>query len=169
MELPIQLNLFKLIREQTAAMFIDSKPRWTSSNEELARLWLRIAEEYFPNRCDLRDYKVIWSPRSQKRVLGSCNLTDKRVRVARALDNPAFRELLEALLYHEMCHAVVGMKKGRKGRRVFHGREFRELERAHPFSRRLDLWIKEGGWRAAVRSYASHRGRSLSINKSTRK
>jgi hypothetical protein len=78
--------------------------------------------------------------------------------VARALDRPELKWALEALIYHEMCHAVVGIKKSINGKRNrIHGREFYELERQHPGIEQLDLWIKSGGWQKVVRSYSSHR------------
>jgi hypothetical protein len=80
------------------------------------------------------------------------------VLVARALDRPELEWALEALLYHEMCHAVVGIKKSSNGRRnKIHGREFYEIERRHPGIVLLDNWIKSGGWQTAVRSFASHK------------
>jgi predicted SprT family Zn-dependent metalloprotease len=86
-------------------------------------------------------------------------MTTQRVRISRAMDRPELEELLDALLYHEMCHAVVGMYRSQtSGRRVYHGPEFRELERRHPAMRNLDQWIKSGGWSRAVRSYSAHLG-----------
>lgn len=132
--------------------------RWASSDKSLSMRWQRIAMEFFPNNTDLLNYKIVWSKRSQKRVLGSCNLRKKRVNVARAMDRPELDKHLDALIFHEMCHAVAGITHKENGRRVFHGATFKELERKHPGILELNRWIKEGGWRGAVRSYASHRG-----------
>ncbi len=153
-----QLLLFQGFFGRGRTSRVERTTCWCSDDATLRSRWRRIAEIYFPERADLREYEVIWSARSQRRVLGSCNLDRRRVRIARALDRPELGHHLDALLYHEMCHAVVGMKAGKRGRRIFHGKEFREIERRHPGSIPLDLWIRTGGWRTAVRSYASHRG-----------
>lgn len=75
------------------------------------------------------------------------------MRVARELDAPQHARWLPPLLYHELCHAVLGPDVARKqGKRCWHGKEFRALERRHPEIPALDRWIKEGGWRSAVLS-----------------
>jgi hypothetical protein len=133
-------------------------PRWESDVAELSLIWLRLAQQFFPNDYRLIEYQVRWSERTQKRVLGSCNLTKRRVLIARALDRPELKWALEALIYHEMCHAVVGIKRSSNGKRNrIHGREFYELERQHPGIKELDRWIKSGGWQKVVRSYSSHK------------
>ena len=68
-----------------------------------------------------------------------------------AMQHPECTGVLEALLYHELCHAVLGPLPVVRGRRAVHGREFRALERRHPAIPALDAWIKQGGWRTAVR------------------
>lgn len=117
----------------------------------LTELWSNLAAAYFPERLDLLEYKIVWSLRRQRRVLASCNMDKKVVRVAKAMDHPRCLEFLEPLLYHEMCHAVVGVKHGK--RRIFHGVDFKRLERQHPRITLLDEWIRNGGWLHAVRSY----------------
>ncbi len=63
------------------------------------------------------------------------------------------REHLPALLYHEMCHAVLGKPEVVGGRRKIHTREFKELESRHPSISNLDRWIKQGGWFAVARAH----------------
>lgn len=119
--------------------------------DELNQLWCSIRASYFPDRNDIDDYRVIWSMRRQTRSLATCNVHTKKVNVAHAMNRPEYQAYLEALLYHEMCHAVLGEAKIVNGRRVIHGREFKALERRHPGIKPFDAWIKAGGWRQAVR------------------
>lgn len=137
------------------------KPRvrkGSTSCPRLRHIWLSVRSEYFPHRHDLDEYVVVWSARPQKRTLASCNIKKQRVQVAREMDHEAAIEMLEPLLYHEMCHAVLGMSVVReKQRSQWHGRDFRALERRHPLMPELDKWVKNGGWQSAVRSDRSRR------------
>lgn len=131
------------------------------SDTALHTSWVQLIREYFPEREDLISYTVVWSKRRQKRVLGSCALIKRKVTVARELNYPDHQQWLAPLLYHELCHAVLGDSvRAQCGRRAWHGTEFRNLESRHPLSVDLDLWIKSGGWRKAVRSDRSKRARS---------
>ncbi len=120
---------------------------------QLETIWRTLQENYFPERKDLLDYQVIWSKRRHTATLASCNVYRKRVLVASAMNQTLSVEHLPALIYHEMCHAVLGEPKIRKGRRVIHGKEFRALERQHPDIPKLNTWIKSGSWHQAVRKY----------------
>ena len=118
----------------------------------LERIWYQLRLEYFPDHSELPLYRVLWSPRQQKRVLASCDMIGKRVRVARELARPEYESFLPPLLYHEMCHAVIGRDvERRNGARLWHGPQFKALEARHPGSALLQKWITEGGWATAVR------------------
>lgn len=118
----------------------------------LTRIWHHLRVQYFPERADLSDYSVEWSSRKQKRVLASCDILGKRVRVARELARPEYLRFLSPLLYHEMCHAVIGREvETRNGARLWHGPQFKALEARHPDSLLLQQWITAGGWATAVR------------------
>ena len=126
--------------------------RTTQGDPALQSLWGKILCEYFPERSDLNSYVLRWSSRRQRRVLASCNVRRHIVSVARELDHPDYYVWLEPLLYHEMCHAVIGEGVARHcGRRAWHGAEFRALEQRHPQMREFDRWIRAGGFRRAVR------------------
>ena len=128
-------------------------PRRSSSDEALKSLWDELVKRYYPERFDLFDYTLVWSRRNQKRTLASCNVRRRRVVVARELDCEEHAVWLEPLIYHELCHAVIGRDVASKGgRRAWHGKQFKEIERKHPGIPQLDQWIKSGGWRGAVRS-----------------
>ena len=122
------------------------------SDPSLFSIWAGLQSSFFKERLDLLDYEVIWSSRRQKRVLASITYRDKRVRVAKELKHPDYFHLLEPLLYHEMCHAVIGVSVDkRNGKRLWHGSKFKQLERLHPGTKLLDQWIKAGGWLRAIR------------------
>ena len=122
---------------------------------ELKALWNALAVEYFPEKYStLENYLVQWSLRPQKRTLASCNVRHRIVNVAQELNVPEHAVWLAPLLYHEMCHAAIGEEVQRSGRkRLWHGPEFRALERRHPEIRAMDNWIKTGGWHRAIRSH----------------
>jgi len=126
------------------------------SDSKLSSIWAELIQQFFPERTELLAYTVAWSTRRQRRTLASCNLRRKLVNVALELNRPDCDQWLRPLLYHELCHAVLGESIGREGgRRAWHGREFRELERRHPHIKALDLWMKQGGWKHVVRSHRS--------------
>lgn len=118
--------------------------------EDLTALWQSLRFEYFPERPDIDEYQVRWSDRRHTRCLASCNVYDRRVQVARAMAQSEARSHLAALVYHEMCHAVLGIPKIVGGRRVIHGRDFKLLEKRHPGIKALDAFIVSGGWKKAV-------------------
>ncbi len=120
------------------------------NTKALCDLWTSIRMQYFPDREDLDDYKVVWSGRRQTSSLASCNVERKRVQVAAAMKRPESIPFLEPLLYHEMCHAFLGQPKIVNGRRIMHGKDFKDLEKKHPGIAELDQWIKAGGWKDAV-------------------
>jgi hypothetical protein len=123
----------------------------------IEQIWLHLKSEYFPNETHLNNYKLVWSTRPQKRTLASCNLLKYRIVVAQELNDPLFYYLLSPLIYHEMCHAALALNVvTHRGKRQWHGKQFKILERRHPEIPVLDDWIKSGGWRYAV---ARHRAR----------
>jgi SprT-like family len=135
------------------------------SSSILMSIWKALIYEYFPSRLDLLSYEVRWGQRRQKRVLASCNLTKRRVLVAAALCDNRWIPHLSPLLYHELCHAVLG-EQGSKtsGAHRWHGREFKELEARHPQIDALNSWIKNGGWTSATRSYSRSHPKRRSSN-----
>lgn len=112
-----------------------------------------ICHLYFPHIPELLIYQIKWSEKKQKRTLASCNIYKKIINVSNCLNYPEYFHLLPPLIYHEICHAVVGVKVGNRGRRIIHGADFKKLERAHPDMHLLEEFIKTGGWAKAVRSH----------------
>lgn len=123
-----------------------------TSDQELKLRFDNLIEQYFPERQDLKSYVVRWSARRQKRTLGSCSVSKHRINIARELSHADSKRWVEAVLYHELCHAVLGKDVGKlNGKRAWHGIEFRALERRHPQIEDLNRWIRSGGWGRAVR------------------
>ncbi len=123
------------------------------ADDDMLQIWLRIRRAWFPERIDLDSYQVRVSRRKQKRTLASCDVYRKRVTVARELAYTKYLPWLQPLLYHEMCHAVLGeISRNPGGRRSIHGAEFKALEVKHPGVKELNQWIAKGGWLSAVRS-----------------
>lgn len=117
---------------------------------DLYKTWENLTFQYFPENSELLSYKIRWSKRPQKRVLASCNIEKRIVTVAPAMQLPESHIHLEALIYHELCHAVAGISI-KNGRRDIHSKSFKSLEALHPGIKDLDKWIKNGGWINAVR------------------
>lgn len=130
-----------------------TEPFDTSIQEDLKDIWLRLRHEYFPEQTEIDNYDVKWSDRNQKSLLASCNIAKAKVKVAKALDHYSCKEIIEPLLFHEMCHAALGEPKVVRGRRIMHGRDFKALERKHPKIPLLNAWIRDGFWDKAVRRY----------------
>ena len=138
-------------------LFRSSKPRTPrrlqADAAELLQIWKALRLTYFPERSDLDSYLVCWSTRAQRRTLASCSFRKKKVIVAKELNYPDHKRWLAPLLYHEMCHAVLGeTARSASGRGDWHGSAFKALEKRQPEIQSLDHWIKSGGWRSAVLS-----------------
>jgi len=119
----------------------------------LVKIWDRLRHKYFPNIRILGEYQITWSSRCSKRNLASCNYKNRKILVSPALNNVKFERMLSPLIYHEMCHAVLGEPKCKNGRFVYHGVDFHTLEAMHPLTEELNAWIKNGGWANAKRNY----------------
>jgi hypothetical protein len=148
----IGLGFFRANRLEAVAV----RKRRSAAQPEaflLKEIWNQLIDDYFPEQQELKHYKLVWSSRNQRRTLASCNIIRSKVVVASELNYPEYSEYWEPLLYHELCHAAIGLEVERYGRkRAWHGREFRTLERRHPKIPLLDAWIKQGGFTKAVRS-----------------
>jgi hypothetical protein len=128
------------------------------NDEFLHKVWTTLRAEYFPDRPELDTYIVSWSPRRQKRVLASCNITRRRVVVAKELFEPCACRWIQPVMYHELCHAVIGEGVSKQGgKRQWHGPEFRALEARHPDIEAMNHWIRTGGWAMAVRTNRARR------------
>ncbi len=130
------------------------KTNYVTPTPDIKKLWVNLRQVYFPTRTDLDFYKVEWATRKRVRLLAKCDLKKKVVTVASPMRQSQCHGLLEPLLFHEMCHAVLGEPKIINGRAIYHGKDFKALEQRHPKIRHLDHWIKNGGWDKAVSNYS---------------
>lgn len=155
-----------LFRAFQLSFGLATKPLAESPSERsLSDIWRALHEKFFAEHAVLKEYKLTWSTRKHRRTLASCNVARKRISVAPVMKLPEAAQHLEALLFHEMCHAVLGKPKRVNGRRQIHGREFKLLERLHPEIPALDRWIASGGWYAAARKYnRANRSKRGSLN-----
>lgn len=153
--LPEIFKYFKVSKPKRTTRSSKARARtFDLDNQALLVIWQNLSAKYFPLNLELATYKVKWSSRKQKRVLGSCSIRSKRISIAPALSLPACERWLEAVLYHEMCHAVLGDSIARlSGRRAWHGPEFKLLESQHPDTKGLKEWMRSGGWHMAVKEF----------------
>jgi len=161
MPLQLLLRMFDLLRPPKRVVRAKSTVtkqvlRKRHNDPALRALWLQLRLEYFPFQPEIDAYTVYWSSRRQKRVLACCNIRRREVKVAKELSSDAASRWLRPILYHEMCHAALGLSlKRKKGKMPWHGQEFKELVVRHPETDLLETWIKTGGWASAVRSERS--------------
>ncbi len=169
MSSPFQLSFFN-----TLARWLNPPPKRPSSqprvpresNQDLHLLWRDIRTQFFPESSEIDSYVVCWSRRRQRRVLASCHIERREVHVAQELAHEDHQRWLGPVLYHEMCHAVLGKSVTRRsGKRLWHGPEFKNLLRRHPLTPALEDWMRHGGWLSAVRS---HRARATAAKRRTR-
>ncbi len=111
----------------------------------LKRLFDRLNREYFSGQLDTI---VTWGRRSprravRKRTLGSYNAETRTIRINPILDSPGVPSyFIEYVLYHEMLHAYLGIKKDHRGRMRAHTPRFRELERRFRHYNKAVEWEK---------------------------
>ena len=153
------LKLTRRLKRRFEPRPLRTRPRQVrlTASTELTDLWHALRLEYFPDCENLIHYTIGWSRRRQRRTLATCEVRRKYVRVAKEMRAPLFGPYLAPLVFHEMCHAVLGEDPGyHRGKRAWHGPRFKALERLHPGIPDLDAWIQNGGW-----SYAVRRSRAL--------
>lgn len=153
------------LKTNTARSIISTRRRTTAkktkSDEFLMTVWRNLRNEFFPDHKEIDEYTVTWSARPQKRVLASCNIRRRKIVVAREMFQPSASRWIAPVLYHEMCHAVIGegVHLSQSGKRLWHGKQFRQLEARHPDIAAMNTWISTGGWAMAVRSYRAQLAR----------
>jgi hypothetical protein len=112
----------------------------------LGAIFDRINGDYFAGEVTAA---ITWGRRSGRKRLRSIRLGSYRseqnlIRINPALDAvfvPPY--VIEALVHHEMLHAVIPVRKGESGRRVVHGQDFRAREREFHSFRQARRWTRE--------------------------
>jgi hypothetical protein len=116
--------------------------RW----RDLRNIYETVNEAYFHGRINAA---VTWVTGKEKyavrkRTLGSYSSRTNIIRINRCLDKKTVpRYFLEFVVYHEMLHADMGMKKI-NGRRTIHSKEFRDRERLFRDYQKAVEWEKKG-------------------------
>ncbi|MBI5103206.1 MAG: hypothetical protein HZB33_15430 [Nitrospirae bacterium] len=116
------------------------------SYHDLARLALCVNRDYFEGGITT---PVTWGTKktghsARRRILGSYNSRTDIIRINPILDRKNVpRYYLEFIIYHEMLHADLGVRK-KNGRREVHSREFKRRERLFRDYDKALLWEKTG-------------------------
>ncbi len=95
---------------------------------DLEELFDELNARYFDGT--LARPHLVWSQRTAQRTFGNYKPVTDTITLSRRLDDPAVpRGVVAFVLYHEMLHKAMGVKKN-KGRRYVHTPDFRRRERA---------------------------------------
>jgi hypothetical protein len=118
---------------------------------DLERLLGRVRDRYFAG---IGDVRICWGrargapsrrrrrTRTRSRALATYGFDDRTIRVSPVLDSARVPEfVLEWIVYHEMLHHVLPAEEG-NGRRRFHTRRFRALERGFERYAEAQAWEK---------------------------
>mgnify|MGYP006281745323 CR=1 FL=1 len=108
-----------------------------------------INEVYFSSTLS---YKIGWSRQKNPRrghpprsiVLGRCNRNDSTVALHLILDQekvPVF--FLRFVIYHEFLHLAIPFRVSPSGRKIIHGKDFRERERQYAQFSEAKRWEKD--------------------------
>jgi hypothetical protein len=109
---------------------------------DLAAIFDRLNAQQFGGRVDAR---ITWAANRgghrRRTIKTGVYVQDARlIRIHPALDRPEVPEFyVAAVVFHEMLHQVVPALE-RDGRRIVHGPEFRDRERAYPGYARSRAW-----------------------------
>ncbi len=79
---------------------------------------------------------------------GSYNWDSRIIRIHKALDRYSVpRYFIEYIIYHEMLHVYIGLKRYRNGGRKAHNREFKDREKDFLHYKKAVEWEKKNLWR----------------------
>lgn len=112
----------------------------------LKDIYDKINQKYFKNRVKAF---ITWGSEDSRRRscsinFGSYNWDSRIIRVHKALDRYFIpRYFIEYIIYHEMLHAHIGMKRDGKGRSRAHNREFKKREKDFLHYKRAVEWEKK--------------------------
>jgi hypothetical protein len=100
----------------------------------------RILERYFPDQG--QEVPVFWTSKKVRGYWGKYFQNPARIVINRRLDSPKVPGYaVEAVLYHEILHHVLGIPVV-NGRRRPHSRKFREAEKRYPMYKEAEKFLK---------------------------
>lgn len=75
--------------------------------------------------------------------LGSYHHIHKAITIHPSLNQPLIPLIcVERIIFHEMLHQYLPMKKGPKGKMLIHYPEFYAFEQKYPYLKEADRWLK---------------------------
>lgn len=114
---------------------------------DLERLAAEVNATFFDGVIGSR---ITWGRRTRSRKrrrtirFGSYHYQGDIIRIHAALDDAFVPEwVVRFVIYHEMLHAYLGIRRSANGRREYHGAEFRAMERQHPDYERVRAWERD--------------------------
>ena len=122
--------------------------RTKGSHHDLKEIYHSINRDYFGGKISA---SITWGAKSSKqsaarRTLGSYSYHSNMIRINPRLDSIKVpRYYMEFLVYHEMLHAEIGIKKV-NGRRIVHSGEFGRREKEFRQFKRAVEWEKRKWW-----------------------
>ncbi|HDO25444.1 MAG TPA: hypothetical protein ENG95_02205 [Nitrospirae bacterium] len=119
--------------------------RTESIYHNIQEIYHSINREYFSGRVSA---SITWGAKrpkraAAKRTLGSYSYHTDIIRINPSLDSkkiPAY--YMEFIIYHEMLHADIGLRK-KNGRRIIHSGEFKKREKDFRYYKRAVEWEKK--------------------------
>lgn len=94
--------------------------------------------------------RITWGRRSSSRKrrrtmrFGSYHYQGDVIRIHPALDQAFVPDwVVRFVIFHEMLHAYLGIRRGDNGRREYHGAEFKAMEVSHPDYERVRAWERD--------------------------
>ncbi len=131
----------KCIRERVCkTCAINAQGKYYNLNE----IFDFLNERYFNNRIKAL---ITWGKKRYrwyegKRTLGSYDINNNMIRINPVLDRKAIpRYFMEFIVYHEMIHADMDLKKD-KGREIIHTKEFKRREQLFEKYKKAISWEK---------------------------
>jgi hypothetical protein len=146
-------RFIKRHREEIAGASMRRAAARTSAGNvyDLVPVLERVRDRYFGG---IGDVAICWGAarapasrrrrraRTRSRALATYSFEDRTIRVSRVLDSERVPEfVLDWIVYHEMLHHVLPCEGG-NGRRRFHTRRFRALERGFERYGEAQAWEK---------------------------
>jgi len=120
--------------------------RTSGDFHDLERMFTEVNETMFGDQVTA---PVMWGrmpARKRRRSIrfGSYSNEDHVIRIHPLLDQAFVPDyVVRFIVFHEMLHAFLGVKKGENGRRQVHTPEFRRLEKAYPDYERATKWLDD--------------------------